>query len=199
MRVQTILLPILSIVASACGAADTAARAPLPASPAGASDAAAANLPTGDIHDFDFLIGTWSGKNRRLQARGVGSREWDEFPGVTRTQQFLGGMVNVGEIQFPTKGWSGVTVRAFDPKTRRWSIYWISSKRGVLDPSQVGGFSGNRGVFYGEDVDDGRQVKVRYTWIKTGPDTARWEQAFSYDGHAWETNWTSDLVRMPAP
>jgi hypothetical protein len=162
---------------------------------AGKAASGTAGLPTGDIHDFDFLIGDRVGQNRRLKARGVGSNEWDEFVGVSRTRQYLGGMVNVGEVNFPTKGWSGLTMRVFNPETRQWSIYWISSKRGTLDPSQVGGFTGDRGEFYGDDEDNGRRVKVRYTWTKTGPDTARWEQAFSYDGRTWETNWTSDFVR----
>jgi hypothetical protein len=195
MRSHVIVL-FASLVASiACGAAEPAPRGLDSAPPPGANRHGAANLPTGDIRDFDFLMGRWSGKNRRLKVRGAGGAEWDEFPGVNRTRQYMGGMVNVGEIDFPTKGWSGVTVRAFNPATRQWSIYWISSKKGVLDPSQVGGFTGNRGEFYGEDVDDGRPVKVRYLWIKTGPDTAHWEQAFSYDGHTWETNWTAELVR----
>ena len=60
----------------------------------------------------------------------------------------------------------------------------------------MGGFTGNRGVFYGDDVDGGRPVKVRYIWIKKGRDNAHWEQAFSYDGgRTWETNWMNELTR----
>jgi ABC-type branched-subunit amino acid transport system ATPase component len=63
--------------------------------------------------------------------------------------------------------------------------------------AQVGGFDGDVGLFYGEDVDEGRPVKVVYKWTRVGPDGARWEQAFSYDdGRTWETNWTSDHVRV---
>ena len=29
--------------------------------------------PKGDIHDFDFYVGTWALKNRRLKKRWVGS------------------------------------------------------------------------------------------------------------------------------
>ena len=35
---------------------------------------------TGDIHDFDYFVGGWTAKQRRLKARGVGSSDWDEFP-----------------------------------------------------------------------------------------------------------------------
>ena len=51
------------------------------------------------------------------------------------------------------------------------------------------------GAFYGEDQDNGRPVKVRYTWDKLDRDHAHWEQAFSYDNRTWETNWTADFVR----
>ncbi|HXN40616.1 MAG TPA: hypothetical protein VN918_02420 [Myxococcaceae bacterium] len=43
--------------------------------------------------------------------------------------------------------------------------------------------------------DEGRPVKVRFIWTKLGPNKALWEQAFSPDGRAWETNWVMDLTR----
>jgi hypothetical protein len=38
-------------------------------------------------------------------------------------------------------------------------------------------------------------VKVRFVWTKRGRDAARWEQAFSIDGAAWETNWVMEFSR----
>jgi hypothetical protein len=38
-------------------------------------------------------------------------------------------------------------------------------------------------------------VRVRFTWTRVDADHARWEQAFSVDGDAWETNWTMDFHR----
>ncbi|MGZ5061679.1 MAG: NIPSNAP family protein [Usitatibacter sp.] len=152
---------------------------------------------TGDIHDFDFIAGSWTISNRRLKARGVGSTEWDEFPAQSRGEVLMGGVVNVDEISFPTKGWAGVTFRTFDVAKRQWSIYWVNSRDGRMTPPQLGGFDGDVGLFYGEDDDGGRPVKVVYKWTKRGPDAASWEQAFSYDGGAtWETNWTNELTRM---
>jgi hypothetical protein len=150
---------------------------------------------TGDIHDFDFLAGDWNATQRRLKVRGVGSDDWDVFPTTLHAELHLGGVANVDELKFPTKGWSGLTVRAFNLEKRQWSIYWISSKTGTLFPPVVGGFSGNRGEFYGEDEDDGRPVKVRFIWTKLGANSARWEQAFSPDGRAWETNWMAEFTR----
>jgi hypothetical protein len=150
---------------------------------------------TGDVHDFDFLVGEWSVVNRRLAARGVGCTEWDEFPGVSRVVQHLGGMVNVDEITFPARGWSGLTVRTFLLAERQWSIHWVSSRTGAIDAGVVGGFAGDHGEFYGEDDDAGTPVKVRFHWDRLGPDTARWEQSFSYDGGPWEPNWVMDFTR----
>ncbi|MGH7912437.1 MAG: hypothetical protein ACREQM_10110, partial [Candidatus Dormibacteraceae bacterium] len=102
---------------------------------------------------------------------------------------------NVDEMVCPTRGFSGMSVRAFDPAAGRWSISWISSTRGVLEPPLLGGFCGDHGEFYGDDVDDGRPVRVRFRWDRLGPDAARWAQAFSYQGGGWETNWVMEFSR----
>ena len=148
-------------------------------------------------NDFDFLVGSWSVTNRRLKQRHVGCREWDVFPGFANLRPVLGGLGNVEEIDFPTKGWSGVTLRFFSPQTNRWSIYWVNSRDGLMQAPVHGSFNGGVGEFFGEDVDGELPVDVRYRWILgPGSDAARWEQAFSTDaGKTWETNWVMDFVR----
>jgi hypothetical protein len=154
----------------------------------------------GTLHDFDFLAGRWTIVNRRLLSRGVGRDAWDEFPATSEAELHLGGVVNVDEISFASKGWSGMTVRTFDRRQRQWSIYWINSTEGRLFPPVTGGFYGDRGEFRGDDEDEGRPVKVLYVWTRQGPDAARWEQSFSYDGgKTWEQNWVMELSRTPAP
>lgn len=155
----------------------------------------AGTIPQGTLHDFDFLVGTWDVTNRRLRERGVGSDEWDEFPATMTLVQHLGGVVNVDQIDFPTKGFSGLSLRSFDIAAQQWSIYWINSERGVLDPPVVGGFAGDRGLFYGEDTDNGQPVQVVFEWTRLGPDRARWQQSFSADGVTWEANWVMDSTR----
>jgi hypothetical protein len=60
----------------------------------------------------------------------------------------------------------------------------------------VGGFADGRGTFFGDDLHDGRAVRVRYEWMDITPASARWEQAFSIDdGATWETNWVMSLAR----
>jgi hypothetical protein len=150
---------------------------------------------TGGQHDFDFIHGAWTTVQHRLKTRGVGSKEWEDFPATLCATGHLDGIVNADELWMPTRDWAGFTVRTFDLEKKQWQIYWVSSKRGRLDPGVAGGFTGDVGEFYGEDTDDGRPVVVRYRWTKKGKDHARWEQAFSYDGKTWETNWTADFTR----
>ncbi|AKF86986.1 hypothetical protein SAMN05443572_102995 [Myxococcus fulvus] len=155
-----------------------------------------ATLPTGGPRDFDFLVGTWKSVNRRLKKRWVGSTDWDVFPNTLRCESRLGGIVNIDEVEFPTKGWAGMTVRTYDVEKRQWSLYWINSRQGVLFPPVVGGFTGDVGRFYGDDTDEGRPIKCVFQWRKLGPDKALWEQAFSLDGKTWETNWSVEHTRV---
>ena len=157
-------------------------------------------LPTGDVHDFDFLSGHWTVHNRRLMTRLIGAADWTEFPAAAWCEPRLNGAANIDQIDFPTLGFSGLTLRSFDVARRHWSIYWINSRDGRLTPPVHGGFEGDRGEFYGEDEDAGRAVDVRFVWTRQGPDSARWEQAFRLKGAAsddWETNWAMQLSRRP--
>ncbi len=153
----------------------------------------------GDVHDFDFIAGEWTSKQYRLKQRGVGSSEWDTaFTGKHWCKVLIGGVANVDTAEFPEKGSAGATFRNFDLAKRQWNIYWVSTRDGHMDfPGQVGGFDGNVGLFYGDDVDGGKPVRVVYRWEKQGPTHARWEQAFSYDdGRTWETNWVMEMTKV---
>ena len=197
------LVAVSSLALFVCLAAAVAPPAALASGPSGVAEGQGATdrsvAQTGSPHDFDYFAGAWTTHQRRLAKRGVGSTDWEEFPATLCMTPYLDGTVTVDEVYFPTKGWAGVTVRSFDLDTRQWSIYWISSKSGRVDPPVVGGFDGERGEFHGEDVDGGRPVKVRFVWTKRDHDHATWEQAFSYDGgRSWEVNWTADFLRANA-
>jgi hypothetical protein len=64
-----------------------------------------------------------------------------------------------------------------------------------LEPPVVGGFDGAIGHFEGTDTDTGVPIDVRFTWTVIDADHARWQQAFSRDGAAWETNWIMEFTR----
>ncbi|MEU8034689.1 hypothetical protein AB0C13_40125 [Streptomyces sp. NPDC049099] len=148
------------------------------------------------MNDFDFLHGSWDVANRRLTAPLSGGGAWEEFPGHSVIRPLFGGAGNIDEITFPTRGLRGVTLRLFDRGTGQWAIHWSDSRTGRLDPPVIGGFTGDRGDFHGEDTFDGRPIRVNFTWYRLGPDSARWEQEFSADGgRTWELNWIMDLTR----
>ncbi|WP_162875419.1 hypothetical protein [Sphingomonas crusticola] len=168
------------------------------AASAGAAEAGP-QAPTGDVHDFDYHVGHWTSVQRRLRERWIGSTDWDEFTGDTTYVQYLGGAISVDETAFPTKGFAGLTVRVFNPGRRQWFIYWIASNKPEMGTPMIGGYDGNRGLFYGDDTDGDLPIKVRFIRTKRPPDQERWEQAFSRDGgRSWETNWTADFTRFPA-
>jgi hypothetical protein len=148
------------------------------------------------VSGFDFLVGAWDVANRRRQRWLAGCEEWDEFPATSTCWSLFGGAANVDEIAFPTKRFTGMTVRLYEPATQVWTLNWVNSRDGRLTPPVTGGFADGVGSFYGEDKHEGRDVRVRYIWSRITPLSARWEQAFSAGGgQDWETNWVMDLTR----
>ena len=153
--------------------------------------------PAGSPRDFDFLLGTWDIANRRLEGWLRGSQDWREFPARSTCTRLLGSAANMDEFTTPARpGVVAMSLRLFDPVTGLWSIYWLDSRRPRITPPVVGGFSGDRGVFEGDDEIEGRAVRVRYVWSRIRSGRPRWEQALSADGgRTWETSWVMDLVR----
>lgn len=148
------------------------------------------------MNDFDFLTGTWDVTNRRRTDFLDEASEWEEFPAVSRATRHFGGAANFDEIEFPTKGYAGLTLRLYDTEREEWSLYWASKRDGRLTPPVVGRFTGGRGEFFGDDEYEGKQIRVRFLWTDITATSARWEQAFSLDGEkTWLTNWTMDSTR----
>ncbi|WP_406194905.1 hypothetical protein OG331_11765 [Streptomyces sp. NBC_01017] len=147
-------------------------------------------------HDFDFFHGEWEVRHRRRTDFLDPGSDWEEFPATSRCQPLFDGAANLDEIDMPHLGSKGLTLRLFDRETEQWSLTWSSSRTGTLFPPVFGRFEGERGAFYGDDVHDGKDVRVRFVWSGISATTARWEQAFSTDGgESWLTNWTMDFTR----
>jgi hypothetical protein len=148
-------------------------------------------------NDFDFYVGTWDVHNRRLTKVLAGATDWYEFPGVSVARPIFGGVGNFDEIDFPTKGWSGLTIRLHHPESDEWSLYWVSSRGHTIDPPVIGRWNAEREfVGYCDDVIEGTAVRVRFVWSGISDTTARWEQAFSTDGgDTWETNWVMESTK----
>ena len=148
--------------------------------------------------DFDFLMGSWKCRHRYLVKRLADCHEWIEFDGSCAARKILDGFGNENDIELPGSAYHGVSLRTWEPVSKRWSIYWLDSRRpGDLFPPVQGGFEKGVGTFYGDDTFDGRPIRVRFTWSRTNDSSPRWEQAFSLDeGNNWETNWYMDFTRV---
>jgi hypothetical protein len=148
--------------------------------------------------DWDFLVGEWTVHNRRLSAPLAGSDEWYETEATAASTTLQNGAVSIDEMWFAEQGFAGTTFRVHDRQEDTWSIYWIHSDRGHLEPPVTGKWSpdGARFEGYGREPIEGREVLVRFLWHSISATTATWEQAFSLDdGTTWETNWVMSWTR----
>jgi hypothetical protein len=146
--------------------------------------------------DFDFLHGSWTIHNRRLDKRLAGCTTWSEFDTTAWCKPIFGGAGNVDEFSFGDGESYGLTVRIYEPSTGLWWLMWGDSGKGRLLPPLAGSFTDGAGTFHGTEQFEGRTVKIRYVWSKITPTSAQWEQALSDDGgESWETNWYMQLTR----
>jgi hypothetical protein len=152
-----------------------------------------ANAPS----DFDFIIGDWLVKHRRLNSRLTNCTEWTNFDGQSSTIKTLGGFGNLEDniLHFPDGSFRAIAMRSYCSKLGTWSIWWLDGRDSTtLGLSVVGKFSDCIGLFYADDFLDGQAIKVRFTWMAFPGENPRWEQAFSNDqGNTWETNWEMEF------
>ena len=147
--------------------------------------------PTSSQHDFDYLVGTWKLRNRKLKSRLTGSTEWIAFESRVEMHQILNGRGNIDKYTDTATGkpYEGVALRLFNPTTRLWSIYWADSNSGSLDPPVVGSFENKIGHFFARDTFNGKPIIVVFRWDVRDPEFPIWSQAFSTDeGKTWEWN-----------
>jgi hypothetical protein len=149
--------------------------------------------------DFDFWMGSWKVHNRVLRERLAGSTEWVEFEATSVARPLLDGLGNEDEFRTDHDGgFIGMSFRFYDPEKDQWAIYWADTRRpGLLDAPVFGSFSGDVGIFEGDDTFEGRPIRMRFVWSGITTPTPRWEQAFSEDGgETWETNWIMDFTPL---
>ncbi|HEY9004593.1 MAG TPA: hypothetical protein VIM75_00595 [Ohtaekwangia sp.] len=158
---------------------------------------------TSSAHDFDFLAGKWTMDNKRLKTRLNNCTEWVEYKSSDENfGPVLNGIANIDIFktsynQVSDKPYEGLTLRLFNPQTKLWSLYWVDSNLGVLDPPVVGSFEGPIGTFYCKDTFQGKPILVMFKWDKTDPQNPVWSQAFSPDnGRTWEMNLTNTSHRI---
>jgi hypothetical protein len=169
--------------------------AALPAIPALAQTAA----PRDGQHDFDFEIGTWTTHLRRLQNPLSGSTTWVDYTGTTVVRKVWDGRANLVELTVDGPGGrlQALSLRLYNPQSRQWGLYYSNARGGTVGVPSVGEFRDGRGEFYCQDEFNGRMILVRFVITPLGPDSARFEQAFSDDGgKTWEVNWIAVDTRV---
>ena len=155
-------------------------------------------------HDFDFLFGRRRIHNRKLvDTLDPDCTEWVEFDAVQIARTMLHGYGNYDHLLVKSmpphgQGYEGMSLRLYDPTDGVWRIWWMSTRfPGRLDTPVAGTFVDGVGTFYCDEEIGGRQVRVRYRWSQITGDSARWDQAFSYDGEqTWIHNWFSEHIRL---
>ena len=148
-----------------------------------------------EIQDFSFLVGKWSVLNRRLKERLKNCNEWIEFQAEMETKSILNGLGLMDEMKTTYFGdeFIGLSLRILNPESNKWTIYWADTANPEIGlKEQVSGeFKNGIGEFFGKEVFNDKEVKLRFIWKKTSVDTALWEQAYYDDiNNEWETNWT---------
>lgn len=190
------LTALLLVIAAVPAAAVATAIAPIPA-----PNYSPAPTTRDGRNDFNFEFGTWRTHYRLLKRRLVGNHEWYDCYGTSVIRPFWNRMGNLedGDLKCPTRYVGGLTLRLYDAQSHQWTLWWGTRKLGVAPPQQVGHFDANGvGRFYAHDVWQGRPIICRFQWTVVNGNP-HFEQAFSTDGgKSWETNWTTDYVRVPA-
>ena len=125
-------------------------------------------------------MGIWRCQHRYRVRRLAGCNDWIEFDGTCAARKILGGLGNTDEndIAMPGGRYTGMSLRLWDPDSERWTIQWLDSRRpGAIGPPVRGSFTqrpdGPFGVFYGDDVHNGRAIRVRYIWSRIAERRAR--------------------------
>jgi hypothetical protein len=171
--------------------------------PAPAADVPVAPAPPAlrdGQHDFDFSLGTWKSRVRRLQKPLTGSTTWTEGEGSVSVRKLWNGRAELEELEVTTPAGhlQGLAVRLYNPESHQWHLYWANSRDGTVNqPPAVGAFADGRGEFYDQETYNGKIILLREIFSDITPDSYHFEQAFSADrGQSWEVNWIADITRV---
>jgi len=153
----------------------------------------------GDEHDFDFLYrNDWKVENRVLRGRLVGSEEWDSFEGTLEdVKPILNGLGNVDRFSAVRGGreFHATSLRIFDPNEKIWRIYWADTYSYKMTYQVEGPFVDGVGEMIGEEMFQGKMIRLRFLWTEVDTGTPHWEQAyFDEDAGEWETNWIMRFI-----
>lgn len=152
-------------------------------------------------HDFDFHFGKWTTHISILKNPLTGSHTWNQYDGISDVRKVWGGRASLFELEAsgPAGHVEGVGLRLYNPQSHQWTLNWASSSDGKLENPMIGEFKEGRGVFFDQEIYNGRAIYVRNGFSDIKRDSSRFEQAFSDDGgKTWETNWVMTFRRAPS-
>jgi hypothetical protein len=148
------------------------------------------SLPA-EARQFDFWVGEWD-VNLRIRQDDL---TWaDQVRSVASIYPILRGKA-VLELWSDLRddGIKGYSLRYFDTARDEWVLWlnWPGPGRSGSS-SLAGTFRHGRGEFFGRNGD----TISRYTFSDIGPESLRWDDAFSQDGGAtWSHNWIMEFTR----
>jgi hypothetical protein len=157
---------------------------------------------TGAAHDFDFWLGDWTLVQRIWSGDG---NEFERYPARNKVRAIEGDGALIetfqGEVRFFWLGMQepeqvrGASVRAYDPDSRQWRIFWIDTLEPQFGPPFNGDFSGVAGEFLLTDQPPGiPPSRIRFEPHTEG--TVDWEMAIATpDGKDWQRLWTIKFHR----
>ena len=149
--------------------------------------------------DFDFEIGTWKTRLKRLLRPLTGSTTWVEYTGTTIVKKIWGGRANLVELvaDGPAGHIEALNLRLYSPQSRQWSLNFSGLGSGLLGVPAIGQFRDGRGEFYNQETLNGRAILVRFVISGVTSTSCRFEQSFSEDGgKTWEVNWVAEDTRV---
>ena len=150
--------------------------------------------------DFDFFLGDWNVRHRRLAQRLVGSNEWEEYAGTTRCQAILGGIANFNDS---TTRRAGATYRSLGLARFRCEdegVDGLVARRPQSDAGRRRRSGAVRRSASARSSPTTRSTASRFACgassLRSRAHAAQWEQAFSPDGgRTWETNYVMHYTR----
>lgn len=152
-------------------------------------------------NDFDFIIGEWEVTNRRRKEWLTNNQEWAEFSATCKFWKHLNGMVVLDEFYGQANGqpFVGSNYRVYNKNKKEWTNYWSGTAfpdLGLIAQGK-GTFENGVGTFLGEEIHNGKKVKLRLLWKMGQNGNPHWEQAyFDETKNEWETNWIMNFERI---
>jgi hypothetical protein len=149
--------------------------------------------------DFDFEIGTWKTKLKRLIKPLSGSSNWTTYEGTTTVTKVLGGKANLVELvaDGPAGHFEGLSLRLYNPMSHQWSLHFANAQSGTLTLPTIGEVKNGVGEFFSQDIYNERAILIKFVISNVTVKSCHFEQSFSTDGgKTWEVNWIVDDVSI---